>query len=556
MKIRRWMPAALLALFALTATPGSSSAQRLGSPIPTGKAPTEATSVVPTDAMAFGHVKLAELWKSDSMKEFRDIILKAGDKAIAAFDARFVPTPSSMDTVTFFVLNAGKETYPYVVFTLSKPLDKPEFIRSLGKTKEVNAAKSSMVTLEGADTAFWFIDASTFGVSSPDAIQYLMTRKAPSPVEGYLNPAVILMDKPIAFGMQGKVFENLEKELPPAFQPLVRMKGLIITADTVGNGHIDIRMSYESERARLAAENSIDQLKDVARQGLAEARKMLTAQAFGDGKIAPIEQMAPAAMALVGLGLTQYAEELLKDLPIKKEKNDLVLNVALPKGGPLLVAGAGVSAGLALPAIQKVREAASRTQDQNNLKQMALAMHNYESTYGFLAPSAICDKKGKPLLSWRVAVLPYIEQENLYKQFKLDEPWDSETNKPLIAKMPAIYAVPYEGMQKPGMTHYRVFTGAQGMFHPTERRTLIGISDGTSNTIMIAEFADAVEWTKPEDFVYDAKKPLPKMLQTASGGFNVAMGDGSVRFVRTTISETALRAAITANGGEVFNFDK
>ncbi len=79
----------------------------------------------------------------------------------------------------------------------------------------------------------------------------------------------------------------------------------------------------------------------------------------------------------------------------------------------------------------------------NNLKQIGLAMHNYESTFGTFPPAYIADKAtGKPLLSWRVAILPFLEQDALYKQFHLDEPWDSAHNKTLIARMPPVYRSP------------------------------------------------------------------------------------------------------------------
>src|SRR5262249_30142494 len=87
----------------------------------------------------------------------------------------------------------------------------------------------------------------------------------------------------------------------------------------------------------------------------------------------------------------------------------------------------------------KVQGAASRTRSANNLKQIGLAMHNYHDVNGAFPPAAVCDKTGKPMLSWRVLILPYIEQDALYKEFKLDEPWDSEHNKKLLAKMPKVY---------------------------------------------------------------------------------------------------------------------
>ncbi|MBV9126015.1 MAG: DUF1559 domain-containing protein, partial [Planctomycetes bacterium] len=82
----------------------------------------------------------------------------------------------------------------------------------------------------------------------------------------------------------------------------------------------------------------------------------------------------------------------------------------------------------------RVRRSNERIQSINNLKQIALAFHSMNDTYNFMPPAAICGKDGRPLLSWRVAILPYIEQQNLYNQFRLDEPWDSPTNKKLLAQ--------------------------------------------------------------------------------------------------------------------------
>src|SRR5207253_8597338 len=143
-------------------------------------------------------------------------------------------------------------------------------------------------------------------------------------------------------------------------------------------------------------------------------------------------------------------------------------------------------------------EAAGRTTSSNNLKQMALAMHNYADVYrGDMPAHAIYSKDGRtPLLSWRVAILPYIEQDALYKQFKLDEPWDSEHNKKLIPLMPKLYAVPAAPL-KPGETHYRVFVGGGALFDLAKPVRLVDTTDGTSNTLMVVETADTVVWTKP-----------------------------------------------------------
>src|SRR5690606_35040423 len=148
------------------------------------------------------------------------------------------------------------------------------------------------------------------------------------------------------------------------------------------------------------------------------------------------------------------------------------------------------------------REAARRTQSSNNLKQLMLALLNYESVYNQLPAHAIYSEDGKPLLSWRVAILPYIEEQALYEQFHLDEPWDSEHNKQLISQMPQFYLCPSVPLDpKEGKTTYLAPVGKDLYFDGTkDGMQLRKITDGTSNTIAIVDADDdaAVIWTKPD----------------------------------------------------------
>ncbi len=194
----------------------------------------------------------------------------------------------------------------------------------------------------------------------------------------------------------------------------------------------------------------------------------------------------------------------------------------------------------------KIATARARMVSQNNLKQIALAMHNYLSANQSFPAAAIYDKDGKPLLSWRVTILPYIEQEQLYKQFHLDEPWDSEHNKKLLAQMPKVYG------PKGDQTHYRVFHGKGAAFEGKKGTKITDFTDGTSNTLLVVEAVDTVEWSKPEEFAYSAEGKLPKLGgKPFENGFNAAFADGSVRFMSVKAKEETIRAVITRNGGEV-----
>jgi hypothetical protein len=210
-------------------------------------------------------------------------------------------------------------------------------------------------------------------------------------------------------------------------------------------------------------------------------------------------------------------------------------------------------------------DADDRRRSENNLKHIGLALHCYHDVYGAMPDAAIRDAKGKALLSWRVAILPYVEQGNLYNQFKLDEPWDSKHNKKLLDSMPDLFAPTVQGKKgKTNATYYQVFTGPDTMFDPKAARgsgaatlnlRLTQITDGTSHTAMVVEAAKPVPWTKPDDLAYDAKKPLPKLGGLFREGYHVVFADGSIRMVARSAKERDLRAMITPNGGEKFSPD-
>jgi hypothetical protein len=217
-----------------------------------------------------------------------------------------------------------------------------------------------------------------------------------------------------------------------------------------------------------------------------------------------------------------------------------------------------VVAALLLPAVQQARSAATRAQGTNNLRQLAIAMHNYHDVNGALPAPFSQNRDGKPLLSWRVHILPYLEQDALYRKFKLDEPWDSKHNKELIKEMPDLFKVPGGKKTDDYTTSYVVPVGESTAFPKGKAGETKGIgfgaiSDGTSNTIMIVEAAPekAVVWTKPDDWKYEPKKPKQGLVGHRPRGFLAALCDGSVRMISEKIEEETLKALFSRDGGEV-----
>ena len=179
-------------------------------------------------------------------------------------------------------------------------------------------------------------------------------------------------------------------------------------------------------------------------------------------------------------------------------------------------------------------------------------MLDYEDKNHRMPARAIFDKNGKPLLSWRMMMLPEIEEGELYKQFHLDEPWDSEHNKPLIEKMPTAYMHPK--FNKPGMTVYQAVVGKGCAFEGDQGLQLRSFTDGTSRTIMVVEVSPdhAVPWTKPDDWQYDVTNPMQGLGGLLAGDIvNCLFADCHVEGIAKSIDQNIFKALITRNGGEV-----
>ena len=193
----------------------------------------------------------------------------------------------------------------------------------------------------------------------------------------------------------------------------------------------------------------------------------------------------------------------------------------------------------------------------SNLQRIALAMREYEAAQGCFPPAYVADQQGKPLYSWRVLLLPYLGQQDLYDQYRLNEPWDSKTNQDVSKLAVEMFQCPGQPDNRLPATNYMMVVGEHTISSGREPRKITEITDGLTDTIMLVEVADSlVSWAQPEDLHFDQLKFTidgGKRQQISSyhrHGVNVAFCDGSVRLLKKSTNPQLVKAMLTIDGGE------
>jgi Protein of unknown function (DUF1559) len=213
---------------------------------------------------------------------------------------------------------------------------------------------------------------------------------------------------------------------------------------------------------------------------------------------------------------------------------------------------------LFLPKLQGARGAAQLTRCNNNLKQIGSALNAYHANYGCFPPMAIADTQGRPLLSWRVLLLPLLGEDALYRRFNPDEPWDSPHNAPLGARTPAVFLCPFDPDIKAGMTSYVAVTGPETLFPPDGVARQSEIRDGASLTVALVEIgANTTPWTKPEDLTFEVATCGLASLRSPRdwGARHVLFADGQPRILSNATTPAVWRALLTIKGAEAIDED-
>ena len=523
-------------------------------------------ALVPADAVGFVHIRGAELWKHQVLAPIRETFQKAGPQVLAALDEQFVPKVSTFDRATVFLLLSGErhEPVPVAVLRFTEAFDPEKVVNAYRPNAEKSKVGGKTIYgTNGRDIACYFPDNQHIVLSTRDGLTMYLGHAMPATGPMSTGLKLAASGRPIVGSVNLAALPiplQALQQLPPDVQQLLKAEHITGSLALGPTATVEVTAGYKNAEDAIAAEKAVKSLAEFARKHLATAKDQMEKKFLAEKGPRPAEDLPEALLTVFGIGAMNRLDEILADPGkyVKRNGSDLTASVDLPK--ELAVAAGGlfaVSAGLLLPAVQKVRQAAERMSSANNLKQIALAIHNYHDANGHL-PNDITDKNGKPILSWRVAILPYIEQDNLYRQFKLDEPWDSKNNKPLSQAIVKVYLSPQAPLANPaGMTHYQGFVGPGTGFEPGKKLKFDDFLDGTSNTIMVVETAEAVEWAKPGGIPFDPNKPLPKLKGAGQPNIlQAALCDGSVRSINLkSVTEKTLKNAITRNDGNLLGDD-
>ena len=351
----------------------------------------------------------------------------------------------------------------------TEPYDPSKFRVYQPSAKEEKINGKTWYTTE--DTAFYPLDKNIFVMGQRYAV-LTIADQAGKKDAGDLAPALAAVGQHnIAIGLRPTALLSRAKlDLPPEAKSLLDLAKPEVATLTLDFGKeikAELRLAYAAAEDAEDAAGVARSALILARRGFPMLRKEIEEQ-----------KLAPGTMMKV----VEELEPALKAATIETRNKTVTVSLSIKIDQTVLRK-------IAAESILILQEAARRMTIANNLHMIALAMNDMADTnQGEMPAVAIYGKGDKPLLSWRVAILPYIGESNLYsnlyKEFHLDEPWDSDHNKKLLTKMPKLYQSPGPAAEET-KTHFRVFHGAGAAFEGTKGVQSASFTDGTSQTILV-----------------------------------------------------------------------
>ncbi len=512
---------------------------------------------VQADGFAVISVNVAQLWDEPALNSLRDGILKT-QTSLKELEKHSGIKLDALERVTFYwPIKSFKDALsePYVLYTARKPLDRTEIVKRVG-------AKPVLDTWPGVEgknvfvvksNALIFADDRTMVISPQmrvdltDVADFLKVLSGVTArvAEGAIADGMLAAPKhSIVAAIDFAPFRELlndDRNRPDDLKPFLSMveaeRGLLTV--TIGpTVKVETKLKFFNDKNAKKAEPDAKAIIGLALDGIKKLNNARRRDQEADDAVLPLLDFAKTALD-------------------KAERKVEGQTLSVSASGEI---DAAMKKALAV-APSRIEAARVRMTGVNNMKQIGLAIFNYESANGHF-PHDIMDKNGKAILSWRVQLLPYLEQEALWKQLDLTKPWDDVANTKFVEQMPEVFQFPSREKTEKGFTYFQSFTAPElvevgNPFMVPGRKLGIGkITDGSSNTLMVVDGETAVNWLKPGDLPYDPKK-LPNIGNPKTGKFLGCLCDGSVQtFDLKKIGEKNLHALITTDGGDIVDLDE
>lgn len=508
--------------------------------------------------MAFGHLRVHDTLQRPFFKMMREQLKQSGIDPFKDIEKMLGISLDDIDSVTIYVEQPEIENgrpkeprRPHLVISGRKPIAADVVRQALGNDISPTLKFGKYELQQGKGMAYSLLDEKTlllFSIPAGQLVgkQYFLPYFALLESELEVKKAMLECIEVARDGKHAAVagfhipqelaalMQNELKNAPAAATPflaLTKVQSGLLSLKFVDGSPNDIQLQL---RGRFEDQKA-------AQAGLGAIKFAIAA-----GK------MALSNAVSGNLGDNKAAAGVIAKLfdAIKTGVKDNELHVTYEANTPMLMA-------LLLPAIQKVRVAANRSLSGNNMRQIMIAVHNFNNDFNRL-PEQVSMKDGKPLHSWRVHLLPYLELDNLYKQIRMYEPWDSDYNLNLFESVPIpkIYDHPGQNEGPNRKTFYKVFyskpdKNPSAGFKLGVRTTFPKITDGLSNTVALVEAGPPVLWYKPDDIEFDPNAPLPKLTSPwPENRIQVAFFDGHIQSLWLGQRTDLWKAAITSNGGE------
>lgn len=600
-------------------------------PAPAADPKSAVESVLTPETVGFLHVRFADIWESPGLAFYRKLLASLGEEEFAAIDAKFVPSPRQFETLTVImpsvkIRNAmpeGKPTGESFLFvgTTKKPIEQADIMKSLGFEGRIKSHQGTNYIFEESHWAgMLLLDPTTLVVGAEDSILRLIEQRAKPTGKSQLaklfareaskhtatlavNPAVLTTPE-------------IMKELPDSLKPLLKASVAWAALDMKQLTMLSTTIDFATPEQTKEGEQAVSALRKLAHDLIEKGKKEI-AKNESEATTRPVMGFLdlPAHFnPILGKAALKYLEASLKNLQIETNGTTVRTSLNLSEFFPANADALLIMAFAGLNQFGGRYYMSGRGGDREEIpyyindqfKRISAALEAYHKDKGNYPPAAIYSKDGQPLLSWRVLILPYMEQrpgdlridsegyerpipapnpnippgppqaaqtfEDLYKKFKLDEPWDSQHNKQLIERMPRPFRIDFTmnnwRSRSEWKTGMQVFQGPDTLFPGKNGVSKGQVRDGVDGTVAVIfrdDPASSVAWTKPMDIPFAADKRLPKLIsampegqQRDDGpyssskppGLFVILADGKARRLPADFDEKDLKALITIAGGE------